>query len=55
MAKGIRRTKALAAKASRKKHALSHPAGQSHYGRKKQYCDRNDVFGFQVPEPKPWR
>jgi hypothetical protein len=29
--------------------------GESTYARKKKFCDRHGVYGFQVPEPKPWK
>lgn len=29
--------------------------GESQYARKKAYCHKNGVWGFEVPEPKPWR
>lgn len=29
--------------------------GESQYARKKKYCDRHGVYGFQVLEPKPWK
>lgn len=27
----------------------------SNYSRKLSYCARNGVWGWEVPEPKPWR
>ena len=29
--------------------------GNSKYARKHTYCVKNDVWGFEVPEPKPWQ
>lgn len=29
--------------------------GDSNYARKKAYCRKNGVWGFEVPEPKPWK
>lgn len=29
--------------------------GVSRYGRKKAYCAANGVWGWEVPEPKPWK
>jgi hypothetical protein len=29
--------------------------GESQYARKKAYCHKNGVWGFEVPEPKPWK
>jgi len=31
------------------------PGGESDYARKKRWCDRNGKWGFEVPEPKPWK
>ncbi len=28
--------------------------GCSRYARKKKYLDRNGLWGFEVPAPKPW-
>jgi len=55
MAKGKRRKAAQASKQHRKRSAMDHPSGKSKYGRKKEYCTANGVFGFQVSDPKPWR
>ena len=29
--------------------------GQSNYARKARYLKRVGLWGFQVPEPKPWK
>lgn len=29
--------------------------GQSSYARKSRYLKKAGLFGFQVPEPKPWK
>jgi endonuclease YncB( thermonuclease family) len=29
--------------------------GESQYALKKAYCQKNGVWGFEVPEPKPWK
>jgi len=42
-------------KSARRAAAAAHPSGQSQYGRKKRYCDGKGLFGFQVPDPKPWK
>jgi hypothetical protein len=55
MAKGKRRKEVEKKKKARKEAAMKHPSGESQYGRKKRYCESNGVWGFQVPEPKPWR
>jgi len=28
--------------------------GESKYARKRKYCIKNGVWGFEVPYPKPW-
>lgn len=40
-----------AARASRAKN----PGGSSRYARKARWCTKNGVWGWEVPEPKPWR
>ena len=42
-------------KASIKARGMKNPSGNSKYGRKRAYCVKNTVWGFDVPEPKPWR
>jgi hypothetical protein len=54
MAMGKRRQLAKDHKAARKETAMMHPSGESKYGRKKKYCDNHGLFGFQIPDPKPW-
>ena len=29
--------------------------GDSKYARKRIWCAKNGVWGFEVPEPKPWK
>jgi hypothetical protein len=29
--------------------------GRSNYGRKEAYLNKHGLWGFEVPEPKPWR
>lgn len=55
MAKSARRQKTMAAKRQRKASQMKNSGGRSHYARKRAYCIRNNVWGFNVPEPKPWR
>jgi hypothetical protein len=42
-------------KASIKERGQNNPGGNSKYGRKHAYCAKNKVWGFDVPEPKPWK
>jgi hypothetical protein len=30
-------------------------SSDSNYGRKKAYCAAHGVWGWEVPEPKPWK
>jgi hypothetical protein len=29
--------------------------GESKYGRKRRWLDRMGFWGFEIPEPKPWK
>lgn len=40
-------------RAQRKASQLK-PGEKSRYARKKEYCDKHGVWGFEVPTPKPW-
>lgn len=31
------------------------PGGASNYARKRAWCLKHGVWGFEVPNPKPWR
>ena len=52
-AKTNRRRAALATKRQRKLSGEK-PSGESRYARKAEYCRTHGVWGFEVPEPKPW-
>ncbi len=47
------------AQSSRKRHkksaAYKEGKGNSLYAKKRAYCLKNGVWGFEVPEPKPWK
>jgi hypothetical protein len=53
MAKGTQRTTILNEKSNRQLDKANR--SDSKYGRKKQWLDRKGLYGFQVPEPKPWK
>lgn len=55
MAMGERRRKVLAEKRVRKQKAMQHPSGESKYGRKRRNLDSEGGWGFDYPEPKPWK
>ena len=53
-----RRTKRATARANRKadkEAGMARPGGKSNYAKKKEWCRRNGVFGFEVLNPKPWK
>ena len=54
MAKSAKRQKILAEKRARKANILK-ASGNSRYGKKASYLKKHQVFGFDVPEPKPWK
>ena len=55
MAKGKNRLKALADKAQRKAERMKKSAESSNYYKKSKYLSKHNLWGFEVPEPKPWR
>ncbi len=58
MAKSQRRVKDSARKAFKRSAAYlagGSKKGKSNYARKRSYCIKNDVWGFEVPFPKPWK
>jgi len=50
-----RRQQILAAKRARKKAEMENSGGKSKYARKRNYLDKIGKWGFQIPEPKPWK
>ena len=58
MSKSKRRIKESARKAYKRTAAYlagGSKRGQSNYARKRSYCAKNNVWGFDVPFPKPWK
>lgn len=57
MSKGKRRQKTQSAKrrAAADRNRPGKDGDNSNYGRKRAYCQKHGVWGFQVPNPKPWR
>lgn len=49
-----RATKRAQKKAS-KEAGMGRAGHKSKYARKREWCARNGVFGFEVLEPKPWK
>lgn len=44
-----------AAKKASKAAGMLRSGHKSKYARKREWCARNNVFGFEVLEPKPWK
>ena len=40
---------------AKRRVAQLEPGGMSRYARKAAYCNKHGAWGFEVPEPKPWR
>ncbi len=55
MAKSIRRKKESERKAFKRSANYLDGGGESNYARKKAYCHKHGVWGFEVPIPKPWK
>jgi hypothetical protein len=49
------RKSAIESKRRRKEHAMSHPGARSRYAKKKAYLHRYGGWGWEYPEPKPWK
>ncbi len=50
-----KRAEARARKKAAKESGMVRAGHKSRYARKREWCARNGVFGFEVPEPKPWK
>mgnify|MGYP001580973731 CR=1 FL=1 len=53
-----RRTNRAASRAHKKalkEAGMKRPGATSNYAKKKAWCARNGVFGFEVLSPKPWK
>lgn len=55
MAKSDKRKKMHAEKKMRKAAAMRSPGFVSNYGKKHAYLTHHGLWGFDVPEPKPWK
>jgi uncharacterized LabA/DUF88 family protein len=55
MAKSKRRAKESERKKFKRSEAYTGEKGDSRYARKRAYCIKHAVWGFEVPPPKPWR
>jgi hypothetical protein len=53
--KRAKKTTLVEKRATIKARGMKNPSGNSKYGRKHAYCVKNKVWGFEVPEPKPWK
>lgn len=50
-----RKEKKKAEKRARKLRQMESNGMKSVYARKRKYLDREGGFGFEYPEPKPWK
>jgi hypothetical protein len=55
MAVKSERRRELTRQREAKKAAMGNAGQISKYARKHAWCAAHGVFGFQVPEPKPWK
>jgi endonuclease YncB( thermonuclease family) len=55
MPKSKKRKKISDHKSHKRSAKYTEGGGESQYARKKAYCHKNGVWGFDVPEPKPWK
>lgn len=55
MAKSKRRNRESERKAFKRSANYQNGGGESNYARKRKYCHKNGVWGFEVPFPKPWK
>jgi len=55
MPKTKARQQRIAEKRAWKKKRMERKDHDSKYSRKRAYCIRYGVWGFDVPEPKPWK
>jgi len=53
--KSERRKKILAKKKDAKRKRYAREGHVSDYARRRDFCRKNGVWGFQVSEPKPWK
>ena len=53
--KSERRFKARTANATAKAHRMARPGAKSNYAKKRQFLVKNGGWGFEYPEPKPWK
>ena len=51
----MKRSKDGSKKRRKNTAAYKEGGGESQYALKKAYCHKNGVWGFEVPEPKPWK
>jgi hypothetical protein len=49
------KTKTLSAKRVAKATRMAKPGFKSNYAKKRIWCRSNNVWGFEVPAPKPWK
>ena len=55
MAKSKKRQKILVTKRVAKENKMKKPGAKSVYAKKQRFLGTNGGFGFEYPEPKPWK
>ena len=55
MKKRTQRAQKRANKRASKEAGMKRTGNKSNYARKREWCARNNKFGFEVLEPKPWK
>ena len=55
MTKSKTRQKLFAAKRIAKENKMKKPGAKSPYAKKQRFLATNGGFGFEYPEPKPWK
>lgn len=55
MKRSIRRANERAKRRAQREAGQRRPGGRSNYARKAEWLNAHGVFGFEVPQPKPWR
>ena len=55
MSKSKHRKTSAATRKAAKAAAMKRPGFQSQYALKRAWLNRSGMWGWEVPEPKPWR
>jgi hypothetical protein len=55
MKRSTTRSQDRAKRKAQKQAGMKRPGGKSRYARKRDWLHAHSMWGFDVPEPKPWR